>query len=430
MARIALIGAGSVIFTQSLLGDLFSFPELADCTVALLDTDAGRLRTAETMARQLSAQLAPRARIEATLDRREALRGADYVINTIQVGGYDATRVDFDIPNRHGLRQTIADTLGIGGIFRALRTIPVLLDICRDIEELCPRALLLNYTNPMAMLCMAVHRASPQIAVVGLCHSVQDTSKMLAGYLDVPYEELTFRVAGINHMAWFLELAHRGEDLYPRLREVLTAHPEIYTANKVRVEMLFRTGYFVTESSEHFAEYTPHFMRHPEEVARLSIPVDEYIHRSERQLERLEATRASLERGESLPFARSHEYAAYIIHAHHTNRPFVFYGNVENTGLIPNLPADCCVEVPVLADGAGLRPCHAGPLPTVLAALDRTNIGVQQLTVEAALTGRREHVYHAAMLDPNTAASLPLDGIWRLVDDLIEAHGSALPPLR
>jgi len=430
MARIALIGAGSVIFTQSLLGDLFSFPELADCTVALLDTDAGRLRTAETMARQLSAQLVPRARIEATLDRREALRGADYVINTIQVGGYDATRIDFDIPNRHGLRQTIADTLGIGGIFRALRTIPVLLDICRDIEELCPQALLLNYTNPMAMLCMAVHRASPQIAVVGLCHSVQDTSKMLAGYLDVPYEELTFRVAGINHMAWFLELAHRGEDLYPRLREVLTAHPEIYTANKVRVEMLFRTGYFVTESSEHFAEYTPHFMRHPEEVARLSIPVDEYIHRSERQLERLEATRASLERGESLPFARSHEYAAYIIHAHHTNRPFVFYGNVENTGLIPNLPADCCVEVPVLADGAGLRPCHAGPLPTVLAALDRTNIGVQQLTVEAALTGRREHVYHAAMLDPNTAASLPLDGIWRLVDDLIEAHGSALPPLR
>ena len=430
MARIALIGAGSVIFTQSLLGDLFSFPELADCTVALLDTDAGRLRTAETMARQLSAQLVPRARIEATLDRREALRGADYVINTIQVGGYDATRADFDIPNRHGLRQTIADTLGIGGIFRALRTIPVLLDICRDIEELCPRALLLNYTNPMAMLCMAVHRASPQIAVVGLCHSVQDTSKMLAGCLDVPYEELTFRVAGINHMAWFLKLAHRGEDLYPRLREVLTAHPELYTANKVRVEMLFRTGYFVTESSEHFAEYTPHFMRHPEEVARLSIPVDEYIHRSERQLERLEATRASLERGESLPFARSHEYAAYIIHAHHTNRPFVFYGNVENTGLIPNLPADCCVEVPVLADGAGLRPCHAGPLPTVLAALDRTNIGVQQLTVEAALTGRREHVYHAAMLDPNTAASLPLDGIWRLVDDLIEAHGSALPPLR
>ena len=430
MARIALIGAGSVIFTQSLLGDLFSFAELAGCTVALVDTDAGRLRTAETMARQLGAQLAPHARIKATLDRREALRGADYVINTIQVGGYDATRIDFDIPNRHGLRQTIADTLGIGGIFRALRTIPVLLDICRDIEELCPRALLLNYTNPMAMLCMAVHRAAPQVAVVGLCHSVQDTSKMLAGYLDVPYEELTFRVAGINHMAWFLELSHRGVDLYPRLREVLTARPELYPANKVRVEMLFRTGYFVTESSEHFAEYTPHFMRYPEEVARLSIPVDEYIHRSERQLERLEATRASLELGESLPFARSHEYAAYIIHAHHTNRPFVFYGNVENTGLIPNLPADCCVEVPVLADAAGLRPCHAGPLPTVLAALDRTNIGVQQLTVEAALTGRREHVYHAAMLDPNTAASLPLDGIWRLVDDLIEAHGSALPPLR
>ena len=430
MARIALIGAGSVIFTQSLLGDLFSFPELGDCTVTLVDTDAGRLRTAETMARQLSAQLAPRARIEATLDRRQALRGADYVINTIQVGGYDATRVDFDIPNRHGLRQTIADTLGIGGIFRALRTIPVLLDICRDIQELCPRALLLNYTNPMAMLCMAVHRAAPQVEVVGLCHSVQDTSKMLAGYLDVPYEELTFRVAGINHMAWFLELGHRGEDLYPRLREVLAAHPELYPANKVRVEMLFRTGYFVTESSEHFAEYTPHFMRYPEEVARLSIPVDEYIHRSERQLERLEQTRASLERGESLPFARSHEYAAYIIHAHHTNRPFVFYGNVENTGLIPNLPADCCVEVPVVADGTGLQACHAGPLPTVLAALDRTNIGVQQLTVEAALTGRREHVYHAAMLDPNTAASLPLDRIWRLVDDLIEAHGAALPPLR
>ena len=427
MARIALIGSGSVIFAQHLLGDILSFAELADSTFALMDIDPGRLRTSELMAHQLMAQLGARARVETTLDRREALRGADYVINMIQVGGYESTLIDFEIPRAYGLRQTIADTLGIGGIFRSLRTIPVLLDICRDMQELCPRALLLNYTNPMAMLCLAVGRAMPGIQFAGLCHSVQDTSRMLARYLDLPWEELTYRVAGINHMAWFLQLEHRGQDLYPRLRQVLRDRPELYPANKVRVEMLFRTGYFVTESSEHFAEYTPYFMQRPEEIERLNIPVDEYLRRCVNQARRLEETRATLERGEALPFERSHEYASYIIHSHQTGIERVFYGNVMNTGLITNLPQDSCVEVPCLVNRAGIQPVHAGALPPHLAALDITNINVQQLTVEAALTRKRDAIYHAAMLDPNTAASLTLDQIWKLCDDLIEAHGDMLP---
>jgi alpha-galactosidase len=429
MTKIALIGAGSVTFAQHLIGDILSFPELADSHLALMDIDPIRLQTSRIMAERLAAQLSSAAVVTTTLDRREALRDADYVINAIQVGGYDATLIDFQIPTKYGLRQTIADTLGIGGIFRALRTIPVLLDICHDMEGLCPNALLLNYTNPMAMLCLAVHRAAPEIATVGLCHSVQDTSELLAKYLGIPYGELTYRVAGINHMAWFLELSRDGVDQYPRLNEILAEHPELYPQNKVRVEMLRRTGYFVTESSEHFAEYTPYFMRSQDEIDRLSIPVDEYIRRCQNQQKRFEQTRALLESGGSLPFERSHEYASYIIHSHQTGLDRVIYGNVANTGLIPNLPSDSCVEVACVVNRSGVHPCYAGPLPTHLAAFDRTNINVQQVAVEAALTRKREHVYHAAMLDPNTAATLTLDQIWHMVDELIDAHGAALPAL-
>ncbi|HZQ99956.1 MAG TPA: alpha-glucosidase/alpha-galactosidase [Chloroflexota bacterium] len=430
--RIAMVGAGSVVFARTLMSDILSFPELAGANIVLHDVDARRLETAEMMVRSVAATLGARPRIDASIDRRVALRGCDYVINAIQVGGHEATLLDFEIPKKYGLKQTIADTLGIGGIFRALRTIPVLLDICRDMRELCPGALLLNYTNPMAMLCLAVERAGG-VPVVGLCHSVQHTSRRLAEYVGVPEEEVWFRVAGINHMAWFLEFRRRGpglrsEDLYPRLWAALD-DPAVYGRDKVRFEMMRRLGFFVTESSEHTAEYVPYFVKRDDLIERFDIPIDEYVRRSARNLGRAEEERARLDRGEPVEVKRSHEFAAYIIRAIEANRDWSFHGNVLNRGLIDNLPADSVVEVPVLVNAAGLQPTRVGALPPQLAALNRTNVNVQQLVVEAALTGSRDHVYHAAMLDPHTAAVLSLDEIWALVDELIEAHGDALPRL-
>ena len=429
MTKIAFIGAGSTVFARNLLGDILGHEELAGSEVALFDIDAERLATSELVARRVADALDAPAKIVATTDRRAALDGADYAINMIQVGGYEpATVVDFELPKRFGLRQTIGDTLGIGGIMRALRTIPVLLDLCDGMQTLCPDVWFLNYTNPMAMNCRAINRAST-IRTIGLCHSVQGTAYRLALDLDIPFRDMTYLAAGINHMAFYLRFERDGEDLYPRLRALARAGlaPE---DNRVRYEMLRHLGYFVTESSEHFAEYVPWFIKRdrPDLIERFNIPLDEYPRRCIEQIADWDAERDRLERGEEFAVRPSFEYAATIIRSIESGKPRVVYGNVANDGLIDNLPHGCTVEVPCLVDGAGVQPTRVGPLPAQLAALIQTNVNVQELTVEAALTRRREHVYHAAMLDPHTAAELDLDQIHDLVDALLDAHGSWIPP--
>jgi alpha-galactosidase len=426
--RIALVGAGSTVFAKNLVGDILSYPELQDATIGLFDIDPERLKTSEIVTRKLNESAGANATIEATLDRKTALKDADYVITMIQVGGYKpSTVIDFEIPKKYGLRQTIADTLGIGGIFRGLRTIPVLIDIVRDMEEVAPDAILLNYVNPMVMNCWAISRVS-DVPTVGLCHSVQGTAHQLADDLGLPLEEITYLAAGINHYAFYLRFEHKGENLYPKLQAIADAGSEP-TWNKVRYEMLRRTGYFVTESSEHFAEYGPWFIKRdrPDLIEQFNIPLDEYITRCENQIASWSGLRAKYESAEPVVHKRSEEYASQIILGHETNTPVVIYGNVANNGLISNLPQDAVVEVPVLVDGNGLQPTAIGELPVHLAAMMQTNLNVQALTVEAAITGKREHIYHAAMLDPHTSAELSLDQIWHLVDDLIDAHGEWLP---
>lgn len=436
MPKITFIGAGSTIFAKNLLGDILSFPELADSTISLHDIDEDRLRTSELVAHKVVQALDAHPTIQATTDRRAALNGADYAIGMIQVGGYEpATVVDFEIPKKYGLRQTIADTLGIGGIMRGLRTIPVLVEMCRDMGELCPDVTFLNYVNPMAINCWAISRAS-KIETVGLCHSVQGTAEQLAANIRVPIEEINYVCAGINHMAFYLRFERRTadgvEDLYPRLHQ-LVEEGRAPGWNRVRYEMLTRLGYFVTESSEHFAEYVPWFIKRdrPDLIERFDIPLDEYPRRCEMQIAGWEQLREFLETPDTtLGVERTREYGSYIIHSMETGVPRVIYGNVPNHGLIENLPPDCIVEVPCLVDKNGVQPTRIGALPPHLAALIQTNVNVQALTVEAALTGKRAHIYHAAMLDPHTAAELDLDQIWSLVDDLIEAHGDWLPAYR
>jgi alpha-galactosidase len=425
MTRIAFVGAGSVEFTRDLLGDILSFPELADATIALHDIDEERLAAGEAMAHATNRTLAAGARIEAHLDRRAALDGCDHVINMIQVGGHAATLIDFEVPKRHGLRQTIGDTLGIGGIFRALRTIPVMQDIAGDMAELCPDAWLLNYTNPMAMLVWATYLSAPATNVVGLCHSVQHTTRQLAELVGVPYDEVTYLGAGVNHQAWILRFQRGGEDLYPLLDGAIERDPELQ--RRVRVEMYRRYGCFPTESSEHSAEYLPFFLRSDQMIERFRVPVDEYVRRSEENLELYETMRRQLADGEPLTIERSLEYASLIIHAQVTGQARAIYGNVRNDGLITNLPDGCCVEVPCLADRNGVQPTSVGALPPQLAALNRTFVNVCELTVRAALDGDRRHVYHAALLDPNASATLSPAAIYDLVDDMIDAHGDALP---
>jgi alpha-galactosidase len=430
MAKIAFIGAGSTVFARNLLGDLLGHEALASSEIALFDLDADRLATSELVARRVAEAFEAPAKIAATTDRRAALDGADYAINMIQVGGYEpATVVDFEVPKRFGLRQTIGDTLGIGGIMRGLRTIPVLLSICADMEELCPDVWFLNYTNPMAINCRAIGRAS-SIRTVGLCHSVQGTAYELSIDLGIPYREIDYLAAGINHMAFYLRLERHGVDLYPQLR-ALAESGRVPNHNLVRYEMLRRIGYFVTESSEHFAEYVPWFIKRdrPDLVEQFNVPLDEYPRRCIEQIAGWEAERARLEGGAPIEVQPSFEYAARIIASIETGKPRVIYGNVANDGLIDDLPAGCTVEVPCLVDGTGVQPTRVGTIPPQLAALIRTNINVQELTVEAALTGRRDHVYHAAMLDPHTAAELDLHQIYALVDALLAAHGEWIPRL-
>lgn len=437
MPKIAFLGAGSTVFAKNLLGDILSFPELAGSTISLMDIDAERLRTSEIVAHKVAEFFGAKPNIETTLDRRRALDGADYAISMFQVGGYKpSTVIDFDIPKKYGLRQTIADTLGIGGIMRGLRTIPVFLDICQDMEDLCPDVTFLQYVNPMAMNCWAINRAS-KIKTVGLCHSVQGTAEQLAGDIGVPIDEINYVCAGINHVAFYLKFEHNGQDLYPYIREAgrTGAFGRRYRelADKVRYEILKRTGYFVTESSEHFSEYTPWFIKRdrPDLIEEFEVPLDEYPRRCEDNIALWEAAKVAFERGElEITHERSHEYGSLIIHSMETGQPRVVYGNVANHNLIDNLPAGCTVEVPCLVDKSGLQPTRVGALPPHLAAIMQTNVNVQALTVEAALTRKREHIYHAAMLDPHTAAELSLEQIWALVDDLIAAHGSMLPEYR
>jgi alpha-galactosidase len=424
--KIAFIGAGSVEFTRDLLADLVTFDDLGDLHVALHDIDPERLETAEAMARWTNERLGGTATLTAHADRREALEGADFAINMVQVGGFPATLLDFQIPARHGLRQTIADTLGIGGIFRALRTIPVMLSIGADMAQLCPDAWLLNYTNPMAMLCQAYGHGSPHTKIVGLCHSVQHTTHKLAGLVGVPLEEVAFLGAGVNHQAFILRLEHAGEDLYPRLDAAIERDPEL--RRTVRVELYRRLGYFPTESSEHSAEYLPWLMHDDAAVEHFRIPIDEYVRRSEDNLAEYQQMREALSDGRGFEIdPRGLEYAPQIVHSMVTGTERVVYGNVINRGLIDNLPEGACVEVPCLVDRGGVQPTHVGALPAQCAALNRTFLNVVELTVRAALDGERDHVYQAAMLDPNAAASLDLGTIRTVCDELIAAHGDALP---
>lgn len=434
MPKICLIGAGSTVFAQNILGDVLSSQNGDGYVISLFDIDPERLKTSEIVTRRICASLhLSNVTVEATLERRKALQGADFVILMMQVGGYKpATVTDFAIPKKYGLRQTIADTLGIGGIFRGLRTIPVLEAICRDMQDVCPKALLMQYVNPMAINCWAIKDLAPEIQTVGLCHSVQHTAAHLAKCLGEDVANVNYVSAGINHVAFFLkyEKIHadgRREDLYPKLKAL--AAGKIPADDRVRFDVLKRLGHFVTESSEHFSEYTSWYIKRdrPDLVERFNIPLDEYISRCETQISEWNVLRKDLEGGKPIEVCRSQEYAAGIIHAAVSGTPALVYGNVPNNGLIENLPDDCIVEVPCHVDRNGVQPMRIGRVPTQLAAVMNLSISVQHLTVEAALTKKRERIYQAALLDPHTAAELSPDQIWNLVDDLIEAHGDLLP---
>ncbi|MEV6008366.1 alpha-glucosidase/alpha-galactosidase [Streptomyces sp. NPDC051976] len=424
--KIAFIGAGSVVFTQGLLADLFAFPELKDAHIALHDIDPERLATAEGAARHIAGVRGARPRITAHAERRAALEGADFVINIVQVGMGEATRTDFEVPARYGLRQTIGDTLGVGGVFRALRTFPVLASLGADIREVCPDAWLLNYTNPMAMNVQYLTQATGLTRVVGLCHSVYWTIRDLSELLRVPHEEVTYRAAGVNHQAWVLRLEHHGEDLYPRLDALIADDAQL--RRRVRVDMYRRLGYYPTETSEHSAEYVPWYLHHDGEIDRLRLPVGAYLGIVEENTAEYERTRAALAGGTPLPVEGTMEYAPQIIHSVTTGTPRTVYGNVPNHGLIDNLPATGTVEVPCLVDGTGVQPTRAGALPPQCAALNRTYLSMNDLVVRAALDDEPRHIRQALMTDPATAAALPVERIWELCDDMVKAHSTALQP--
>ena len=427
--KITFIGAGSTVFAKKLIGDILSFSELADSTICLYDIDENRLKTSEIVAKRIASTLGVSSNIEVTADRSRALDGATYAINMIQVGGYrPCTVTDFEIPKRYGLRQTIADTLGIGGIMRAVRTIPVLIEMGKEMERLCPDVVHFNYVNPMAMNCWALSEAT-KIRTIGLCHSVQNTAGELAEDIGVPLEEINYVVAGINHVAFFLRFERNGEDLYPEIERVIT-EGRVPEWNRVRYEMFKRLGYFVTESSEHFSEYTPWFIKQSREelIKRFNIPLDEYPRRCEVQMTEWENLRKELEVSDKpIEIRRSVEYGSLIIHSLETGQPRVVYTNVSNSNLIENLPHGCCVEVPCAVDKNGIQPIRIGRLPSHLAALMQTNVNVQALTVEAVLTGDPRFLHYAAMLDPHTSAELDLDQISALVEDLLAAHGEWIP---
>ncbi|WP_068498281.1 alpha-glucosidase/alpha-galactosidase [Paenibacillus kribbensis] len=429
MSKIAFLGAGSTVFAKNVLGDCMLTPALEGFELALFDIDPERLKDSENILSNLKKTTGSTCVIRSYTDRKEALRGAAYVVNAIQVGGYDpCTITDFEIPKKYGLRQTIADTVGIGGIFRNLRTIPVMLDFAADVREVCPDAWFLNYTNPMAVL-TNVMNVYGGVRTVGLCHSVQACIPELFKSLGLEQEGVKAKIAGINHMAWLLEVSKDGKDLYPEIKKRAAAKQQEKHHDMVRFEMMLKFGYYITESSEHNAEYHPYFIKraYPELIERFNIPLDEYPRRCVSQIERWQTMREELLGNQDLRHERSNEYASYILEAIETDRPFAIGGNVMNTGLITNLPKEACVEVPCLVNRGGVTPNFVGDLPPQCAALNRTNINTQLLTIEAAITGKKEHIYHAAMLDPHTSAELSMDDIVSLCDELIAAHGQWLP---
>jgi alpha-galactosidase len=425
VVKVAFIGAGSVEFTRNVVTDLCSYPELGGLRFALHDISAERLAHAELLATRIARQTGSDAVVTATLDRRAALADADYVVNEIQVGGYQATRADFDIPARYGVRQTIGDTLGIGGIFRGLRTIPVVVGLARDMLDQCPGAYLLSYTNPMAMLPWAVYEGTAFTRVYGLCHSVRDTERFLAGLVGADPGRVRFLTAGFNHQAFVLRFEQDGHSLYPRLTEVISESPELW--RRVRVELFRRFGYFPTESSEHSAEYVPWFMRHDSQIEHFRIFVGDYLARSEENLRELESLQRALQDDAPLDLTPTGELASLFIHSLETGRERELHVNIRNGGLISNLPAECCVEVPCRVGAGGAKPVSVGALPPQLAALNRTFLNVVELTVRAALDGTRDHVYQAALLDPNTAATLTTAQTVAMCDELFEAHRELLP---
>ncbi|MDT5363823.1 MAG: alpha-galactosidase [Mycobacterium sp.] len=423
---IVIIGAGSVEFTRELLGDILSFPELGSVRVVLHDIDTERLETAEAIAHATAREAGAQPEVVATTDRRRALEGADYVINVIQVGMHEATVRDFEIPAKYGLNQTIADTIGIGGIFRGLRTFPVLAAIAADMAQVCPDAWLLNYTNPMAMNVTFLRHVAPQLKVLGLCHSVHWTMVGLCELVDVPFDEVSYWSAGVNHQAWVLRWERGGQDLYPLLDQRIAADPEL--RRRVRVDMYRRLGYYPTETSEHSSEYVPWYLHHRDEVDRLRVNVGEYVSISGANLAEYARVRAELAETETLGIdTGSTEYAPQVIHSLETGTVRVISANVVNDGLITNLPSGLAVEVPTVLDALGAHPMRVGDLPPQCAALNRGFLGPVELAVCAAVDGDPRLVRAAAMVDPNTAATLTVDQIWQLCDELTAAHGPLLP---
>ena len=437
MPRIAFMGAGSTIFAKSVLGDCILTPEIRDLEISLHDIDPVRLEDSRRMLENIAANVGRKVKIEAHLNRLDALRGAKYVVNAIQVGGYDpCTITDFEIPKKYGLRQTIADTLGIGGIFRALRTIPVLEDFAEDMLKVCPDALFINYSNPMAMLTGYLQEYTG-INSVGLCHSVQVCIPQLFEALGMKelVPETKWDIAGINHQAWLLEVRDgKGGDLYPeikrRAKAFLDGESDIGSKeDKVRYELMLRFGYYITESSEHNAEYTPWFIKskYPELIDRYNIPLDEYPRRCIKQIDDWAKMREEVVNNEKITHEKSREFASFIVNAMENDVPYRVHGNVRNNGLITNLPYNATVEVPCLVDRAGIHPCYVGDLPEQCAAINRTNINVQRMTIQAARSRKKEDLYMAAMLDPHTAAELSMDEIKSMCDEMLEAHRDWMP---
>lgn len=428
MPKIAIIGAGSAVFARRLITDFLTLPSLQDSQIALVDVNPEALKTITAWTEHAIAQAGLPATVQATTDRRVALKDADYVIITIRVGGVDGVLEDFRITGKYGIDHSVGDTMGPGGVFYFLRNGSEIVRIAQDMEELCPTALMLNYTNPMVMICWAVDELTAMRSV-GLCHSVQGTAYQLADYMGIPRDELRYWTAGINHMAWYLKLEWQGQDVYPLLYKAM-ANPETYGRDRIRFEIMKHFGAFVTESSTHMSEYVPYFRRKPELIAHYQLRSHMNRDWSEwrnRRDERYEQMVQEVKEKAPITLERSHEYCSFILDAMETNSPFRFNGNVRNHGVITNLPNNALVEVPILADGTGLHPCYVGDLPPALAALNRTNLNVQEVIVEALKRKDRELVYQAVQLDPLTAAVCTLDDTRQMVDELFAAHAQWLP---
>lgn len=428
MPKIAIIGAGSAVFARRLITDFLTLPSLQGSQIALMDVNPETLKTITAWTEHAIAQAGLPATVQATTDRREALQDADYVIISIRVGGVEAVFEDFRITSKYGIDHSVGDTMGPGGVFYFLRNGSEIVRIAQDMEELCPNALMLNYTNPMVMICWAVDELTA-IRSVGLCHSVQGTAFQLADYMGIPRDELRYWTAGINHMAWYLKLEWQGQDVYPRLYQAME-NPEIYGRDRIRFEIMKHFGAFVTESSTHMSEYVPYFRRRPELIEHYQLRSTRNRDWSEwlnRRDERYEKMVQEIKEGAPITLERSHEYCSAILDAIETNTPFRFNGNVRNHDVIANLPSNAVVEVPILTDGTGLHPCYVGDLPPALAALNRTNLNVQEVIVEALKQQNRELVYRAVQLDPLTAAVCTLDETRQMVDELFAAHAQWLP---